>query len=89
MEGNMVSERTAQIAEEQWEAYCKLYPVAKEAYGEELPKGLWQVLINVEYLISATGGSLHSRQVIAGLIVTWALANQARAISSGASGGLV
>lgn len=69
----MISERTFQIAAIQWKAYCELRPVVKEAFGEELPEELLEVLNELELLISATYGSLRSRQVIAGLIVTWGL----------------
>ena len=69
----MISERTFQIAMVQWKAYCELQPAAKEAFGEELPEELLEALNELEHLVSATYGGLRSRQVIAGLIVAWAL----------------
>lgn len=72
----MVSERTFQIAAIQWKAYCELRPAAKEVFGEELPEGVLEVLNELEHLILATHGSLRSRQVIAGLILAWALSQE-------------
>lgn len=85
--GNMtVSSVVIQIAETQWRAYCDLYPAAEKLFGRKLPLDLLTALTDIDRLVSATGSSLHSRQVVAGLIVTWAPANQAQAISSGVGG---
>lgn len=67
----MLLTRTAQIAELQWETYCKLQPTVKEDFGEQLPKDLRVALIEVDDLIIATGGKLRSRQEVAGIIVMW------------------
>lgn len=69
----MISERTFQIATIQWKAYCELRPAVKEAFGEELPEELLEALSELEYLVAATYGAFRSRQVIAGVIVAWAL----------------
>lgn len=73
----MISERTFQIAVTQWQVYCRSRPAVEKTFGRELPEELLEVLNEVEDLVSTaathTGGSLHSRQVVAGLIVMWVL----------------
>lgn len=73
----MISERAFLIATTQWKVYCRSRPAVEKAFGKELPEELLGVLNEVDDLVSTaamhTGGSLRSRQVIAGLIVTWGL----------------